>query len=139
MRLSFAFIGPAVLMFSSATGSRSMSRTSSTRAFDKTDAEAVGLAGELFQARVISPPRRSVPPGFQRRMPAENSPSSSISTQLGRNLTKPAFAEVGLSVDPAMPFRRETDRRLVRRLMLRYRQPLMLGASARSTVFQCAF
>ena len=141
IRLSFAFIGPAILMFAFGYGITFDVENLKYAAFDQDQTpESRRLLESFSGSHYFSerPPISSTAELDQRMRGGELAVVVEIPPGFGRDLTNQRSPEVGFWVDGAMPFRGETTKAYVTGLMLRYGQDLMLeriGPNAVSNVY----
>ncbi len=141
IRLSFAFIGPAILMFAFGYGITFDVENLKYAAFDQDQTpESRRLLESFSGSHYFSerPPIGSTVELDQRMRSGELAVVVEIPPGFGRDLTNQRSPEVGFWVDGAMPFRGETTKAYVTGLMLRYGQDLLLeriGPNAVSNVY----
>ena len=141
IRLSFAFIGPAILMFAFGYGITFDVENLRYAAFDQDQTpESRRLLESFSGSHYFSerPPISSAAELDQRMRSGELAVVVEIPPGFGRDLTNLRPPEVGFWVDGAMPFRGETTKAYVTGLMLRYGQDLLLeriGPNAVSNVY----
>ena len=141
IRLSFAFIGPAILMFAFGYGITFDVENLKYAAFDQDQTPESRRLLESFSGShyfTERPPIDSTAELEQRMRSGELAVVVEIPPGFGRDLTNQRSPEVGFWVDGAMPFRGETTKGYVTGLMLRYGQDLALervGPNAASNLY----
>jgi ribosome-dependent ATPase len=141
IRLSFAFIGPAILMFAFGYGITFDVENLKYAAFDQDQTPQSRRLLESFSGShyfTERPPIDSTSDLEQRMRSGELAVVVEIPPGFGRDLTNQRSPEVGFWVDGAMPFRGETTKGYVNGLMLRYGQDLALervGPNAASSLY----
>ena len=141
IRLSFAFIGPAILMFAFGYGITFDVENLKYAAFDQDQTPESRRLLESFSGShyfTERPPIDSTSDLEQRMRSGELAVVVEIPSGFGRDLTNQRSPEVGFWVDGAMPFRGETTKGYVTGLMLRYGQDLALervGPNAASSLY----
>ena len=141
IRLSFAFIGPAILMFAFGYGITFDVENLKYAAFDQDQTPQSRRLLESFSGShyfTERPPINSTTELEQRMRSGELAAVVEIPPGFGRDLTNQRSPEVGFWVDGAMPFRGETTKGYVTGLMLRYGQDLAIervGPNAASGVY----
>jgi ribosome-dependent ATPase len=129
IRLSFAFIGPAILMFAFGYGITFDVENLKFAAFDQDQTRESRRLLESFSGShyfTERPPIGSTAELEQRMRSGELAVAVEIPPGFGRDLTNRRSPEVGFWVDGAMPFRGETTKAYVSGLMMRYGQDLAL-------------
>jgi ribosome-dependent ATPase len=141
IRLSFAFIGPVILMFAFGYGITFDVENLNFAAFDQDRTpESRRLLEGFSGSRYFSerPPISSTAELEQRMRSGELAVVVEIPSGFGRDLAKLHSPEVAFWIDGAMPFRGETTKGYVTALVLRYMQDLAaerLGPNAASNVY----
>jgi ribosome-dependent ATPase len=141
IRLSFAFIGPVILMFAFGYGITFDVENLNFAAFDQDRTpESRRLLEGFSGSRYFSErPPISSPAELERRMRSgELAVVVEIPSGFGRDLANVRSPEVAFWIDGAMPFRGETTKGYVTGLVLRYMQDLAverLGPNAASNVY----
>jgi ribosome-dependent ATPase len=141
IRLTFAFIGPVILMFAMGYGITFDVEDLKFAAFDQDRTPASRRLLESFSgSRYFTerPPISSAAELEQRMRSGELAVAVEVPSGFGHDLSKLQSPEVGFWVDAAMPFRGETTKGYVTGLMLRYAQDLAterLGPNPQSNVF----
>jgi ribosome-dependent ATPase len=141
IRLSFAFIGPVILMFAFGYGITFDVENLNFAAFDQDRTpESRRLLEGFSGSRYFSErPPISSPAELERRMRSgELAVVVEIPSGFGRDLANLRSPEVAFWIDGAMPFRGETTKGYVTGLVLRYMQDLAverLGPNAASNVY----
>jgi ribosome-dependent ATPase len=141
IRLSFAFIGPVILMFAFGYGITFDVENLNFAAFDQDRTpESRRLLEGFSGSRYFSErPPISSPAELERRMRSgELAVVVEIPSGFGRDLANVRSTEVAFWIDGAMPFRGETTKGYVTGLVLRYMQDLAverLGPNAASNVY----
>jgi ribosome-dependent ATPase len=141
IRLSFAFIGPVILMFAFGYGITFDVENLNFAAFDQDRTpESRRLLEGFSGSRYFSerPPISSTAELEQRMRSGELAVVVEIPPGFGRDLAKLHSPEVAFWIDGAMPFRGETTKGYVTALVLRYMQDLAaerLGPNAASNVY----
>jgi ribosome-dependent ATPase len=141
IRLSFAFIGPVILMFAMGYGITFDVENLKYAAFDQDHTPASrrlleGFSGSRYFTE--RPPINSAPELEQRMRSGELAVAVEIPSGFGRDLARLHSPEVAFWVDAAMPFRGETTKGYVTGLMLRHAQDLAverLGPNPVSNVY----
>ena len=141
IRLSFAFIGPVILMFAFGYGITFDVENLNFAAFDEDRTpESRRLLEGFSGSRYFSerPPISSMDELEQRMRSGELAVVVEIPSGFGRDLANLRSPEVAFWIDGAMPFRGETTKGYVTGLVLRYMQDLAverLGPNAASNVY----
>jgi ribosome-dependent ATPase len=141
IRLSFAFIGPVILMFAFGYGITFDVENLNFAAFDQDRTpESRRLLEGFSGSRYFSerPPISSTAELEQRMRSGELAVVVEIPAGFGRDIENLRSPEAAFWVDGAMPFRGETTRGYVTGLVLRYAQDLAaerLGPNAASNVY----
>jgi ribosome-dependent ATPase len=141
IRLSFAFIGPVILMFAFGYGITFDVENLNFAAFDQDRTpESRRLLEGFSGSRYFSerPPISSTAELEQRMRSGELAVVVEIPSGFGRDLANLHSPEVAFWIDGAMPFRGETTKGYVTALVLRYMQDLAverLGPNAASNVY----
>ena len=141
IRLSFAFIGPVILMFAFGYGITFDVENLNFAAFDQDRTpESRRLLEGFSGSRYFSerPPVSSTAELEQRMRSGELAVVVEIPSGFGRDLANLRSPEVAFWVDGAMPYRGETARGYVTGTLLRYAQDLAverLGPNAASNVY----
>ena len=141
IRLSFAFIGPVILMFAFGYGITFDVENLNFAAFDQDRTpESRRLLEGFSGSRYFSerPPIGSPAELEQRMRSGELAVVVEIPSGFGRDLANLRSPEVAFWIDGAMPFRGETTKGYVTALVLRYMQDLAverLGPNAASNVY----
>jgi ribosome-dependent ATPase len=141
IRLSFAFIGPVILMFAFGYGITFDVENLNFAAFDQDRTpESRRLLEGFSGSRYFSqrPPISSMDELERRMRSGELAVVVEIPAGFGRDLTNLRSPEVGFWIDGAMPFRGETAKGYVTGVTLRYAQDLAverLGPNAASNVY----
>jgi ribosome-dependent ATPase len=129
IRLSFAFIGPAILMFAFGYGITFDVENLKFAAFDQDQTPQSRRLLESFSGSHYfseRPPINSTAELEQRMRSGELAVAVEIPPGFGRDLTNQRSPEVGFWIDGAMPFRGDTTKAYVSGLMTRYGQDLAL-------------
>jgi ribosome-dependent ATPase len=141
IRLSFAFIGPVILMFAFGYGITFDVENLNFAAFDQDRTpESRRLLEGFSGSRYFSerPPISSTAELERRMRSGELAVVVEIPSGFGRDLANVRSPEVAFWIDGAMPFRGETTKGYVTGLVLRYMQDLAverLGPNAASNVY----
>ena len=141
IRLSFAFIGPVILMFAFGYGITFDVENLNFAAFDQDRTpESRRLLEGFSGSRYFSerPPVSSTAELEQRMRSGELAVVVEIPSGFGRDLANLRSPEVAFWIDGAMPYRGETARGYVTGTLLRYAQDLAverLGPNAASNVY----
>jgi ribosome-dependent ATPase len=141
IRLSFAFIGPAILMFAFGYGITFDVENLKYAAFDQDRTpESRRLLESFSGSHYFSerPPVSSTAELEQRMRSGELAVVVEIPPGFGRDLASLHSPEVAFWIDGAMPFRGETTKGYVTGLVLRYVQDLLLerfGPNAPANVY----
>ena len=141
IRLSFAFIGPAILMFAFGYGITFDVENLKYAAFDQDRTpESRRLLESFSGSHYFSerPPISSTAELEQRMQSGELAVVVEIPPGFGRDLASLHSPEVAFWIDGAMPFRGETTKGYVTGLVLRYVQDLLLerlGPNAPANVY----
>lgn len=141
IRLSFAFIGPAVLMMAMGYGITFDVENLKYAAFDQDRTPQSRRLLESFSGSPYfseQPPIASTAELEQRMRSGELAVVVEIPSGFGRDLASLHSPEVAFWIDGAMPFRGETAKGYVTGLVLRYVQDLMterLGPNAPANVY----
>ena len=141
IRLSFAFIGPAILMFAFGYGITFDVENLKYAAFDQDRTpESRRLLESFSGSHYFSerPPISSTAELEQRMQSGELAVVVEIPPGFGRDLASLHSPEVAFWIDGAMPFRGETTKGYVTALVLRYVQDLLLerlGPNAPANVY----
>ena len=141
IRLSFAFIGPVILMFAMGYGITFDVEDLKFAAFDQDRTPASRRLLESFSgSRYFTerPPINSAAELQQRMRSGELAIAVEIPSGFGRDLANLRSPEVAFWIDAAMPFRGETTKGYVTGLMLRYARDLAverLGPNPVSNVY----
>ncbi|MGA7487077.1 MAG: ribosome-associated ATPase/putative transporter RbbA [Xanthobacteraceae bacterium] len=141
IRLSFAFVGPVILMFAFGYGITFDVENLNFAAFDQDRTpESRRLLEGFSGSRYFSPrPPIGSPAELERRMRSgELAVVVEIPSGFGRDLANLRSPEVAFWIDGAMPFRGETAKGYVTGVTLRYAQDLAverLGPNAASNVY----
>jgi ribosome-dependent ATPase len=141
IRLSFAFIGPVILMFAFGYGITFDVENLNFAAFDQDRTpESRRLLEGFSGSRYFSerPAISSTAELEQRMRSGELAVVVEIPSGFGRDLANLRLPEVAFWIDGAMPFRGETTKGYVTALVLRYMQDLAverLGPNAASNVY----
>jgi ribosome-dependent ATPase len=141
IRLSFAFIGPVILMFAFGYGITFDVENLNFAAFDQDRTPESrrlleGFSGSHYFSE--RPPISSTAELEQRMRSGELAVVVEIPSGFGRDIANLRSPEVGFWVDGAMPFRGETTKGYVTGIVLRYMQDLALerlGPNAASNVY----
>jgi ribosome-dependent ATPase len=141
IRLSFAFIGPVILMFAFGYGITFDVENLNFAAFDQDRTPESrrlleGFSGSHYFSE--RPPVNSTTELEQRMRSGELAVVVEIPPGFGRDIANRRAPEVGFWVDGAMPFRGETTKGYVTGIVLRYVQDLVLerlGPNAASNVY----
>ena len=141
IRLTFAFIGPVILMLAFGYGITFDVENLKYAAFDQDQTpESRRLLESFSGSHYFSerPPISSTAELERRMQSGELALAIEIPSGFGRDLTNLHSPEVAFWIDGAMPFRGETTKGYVTGLMLRYGQDLAverLGPNAVSNVY----
>lgn len=141
IRLSFAFIGPVILMFAMGYGITFDVENLNYAAFDQDRTPASRRLLESFSGSRYFTERPAISSAAElehRMRSGELAVAVEVPSGFGHDLSKLQSPEVGFWVDAAMPFRGETTKGYVTGLMLRYAQDLAierLGPNPQSNVF----
>jgi ribosome-dependent ATPase len=141
IRLSFAFIGPAILMFAFGYGITFDVENLKYAAFDQDQTPASRRLLESFSGSHYfseRPPISSTAELEQRMQSGELAVVVEVPPGFGRDLANLRSPEVAFWIDGAMPFRGETTKGYVTGLVLRYVQDLLLerlGPNAPANVY----
>ncbi|MGO9235887.1 MAG: ribosome-associated ATPase/putative transporter RbbA [Methylocella sp.] len=141
IRLAFAFVGPAILMFAFGYGITFDVENLKYAAFDQDQTpESRRLLENFSGSHYFSerPPISSTAELERRLEGGELAVAIEIPSGFGRDLTNLHSPEVAFWIDGAMPFRGETTKGYVTGMMLRYAQDLAverLGPNALSNVY----
>jgi ribosome-dependent ATPase len=141
IRLSFAFIGPVILMLAFGYGITFDVENLNFAAFDQDRTpESRRLLESFSGSHYFSerPPIGSAAELEHRMRSGELAVAVEIPAGFGRDLASLHAPEVAFWIDGAMPYRGETTKGYVTGLMLRYAQDLAverLGPNARSNVY----
>jgi ribosome-dependent ATPase len=141
IRLSFAFIGPVILMFAFGYGITFDVENLNFAAFDQDRTPESrrlleGFSGSHYFSE--RPPISSTAELERRMRSGELAVVVEIPSGFGRDIANLRSPEVGFWVDGAMPFRGETTKGYVTGIVLRYMQDLALerlGPNAASNVY----
>ena len=141
IRMSFAFIGPIILMFAFGYGITFDVENLNFAAFDQDRTPGSrrlleGFSGSHYFSE--RPPISSTAELEQRMRSGELAVVVEIPPGFGRDFANLHSPEVAFWVDGAMPFRGETTRGYVNGIMLRYAQDLIrerIGPNAPSNVY----
>jgi ribosome-dependent ATPase len=141
IRLSFAFIGPVILMFAFGYGITFDVENLKFAAFDQDQTPASRRLLESFSGSHYfseRPPISSTAELEQRMRSGELAVVVEIPPGFGRDLANLRSPEVAFWIDGAMPFRGETTKGYVTGLVVRYVQDLLLerfGPNAPANVY----
>src|SRR5215471_12168699 len=141
IRLTFAFIGPVILMFAFGYGITFDVENLNFAAFDQDRTPESrrlleGFSGSHYFSE--RPPISSTAELEQRMRSGELAVVVEIPSGFGRDIANLRLPEVAFWVDGAMPFRGETTKAYVTGIVLRYMQDLAterLGPNAASNVY----